>query len=637
MSRSAQILQQLELSHTVTGVELARLHGVGLRTIAKEVSAINHQLGSSGTVRALDGSYRLVVVDPERYRRIRRDLAQAEDSLHEPEARAAHLIAALFRATTPQPLDHLAEQMAVGRTTALGDLTRARELLEGSGLEIIGRPKVGLTLEGPEWFQRVFVLRHLFDRVYAGDPAETGLIGAVNAFADELHLSAFSRGDLLRWSTVALDRIRTGHALQTIPPEFADLASSPANTYASALAVELSERTGTPFTAAEATFLALPIAGMRTPDEVTQVGHLTQQDEIVALIDAIMAAVTAEMDIQVNRDDLLPEFTYHLDSMLNRTRYRIWIDDSTVATIGSEYPVANRMARIAARVIEERTGLRAADPEIAFLTAYFGVFVESRKPARRGHLSIAIVTGTGRVSGRLVEIQLRRILPPTAEYHIVPMDDRAATSDVVATADLVVAAPGARLGAGVPVIELDHIFDRRTLARQLGPLWFTLSFDAQQALDSGLSPIAAALDAEHFFVLDPGTDYLDAVEYMARRLEAAELVEAGFAERLLRREDRSTMRLDPWVAFPHTTLVEENQVVLAVGVIPQPEESDDVRLIVLMGIPANPERGEAMLIAIYEEVIRLAARRDVVDRLSRATSFESFFYSLDTVVNDEEQ
>lgn len=61
------------------------------------------------------------------------------------------------------------------------------------------------------------------------------------------------------------------------------------------------------------------------------------------------------------------------------------------------------------------------------------------------------------------------------------------------------------------------------------------------------------------------------------------------------------------------------------------------RLIVLMGIPANPERGEAMLIAIYEEVIRLAARRDVVDRLSRATSFESFFYSLDTVVNDEEQ
>lgn len=63
MSRATQILQQLELTHSATAVSLARLHGVGLRTIATEVSAINHLLGSAGTIKSVDGAYRLVVVD----------------------------------------------------------------------------------------------------------------------------------------------------------------------------------------------------------------------------------------------------------------------------------------------------------------------------------------------------------------------------------------------------------------------------------------------------------------------------------------------------------------------------------------------------------------------------------------------
>lgn len=635
MSRTTQILQQLELTHTASVTGLARLHGVGERTIVREVATINERLGASGAIREVSGGFRLVVVNPEEYKARKHEMERADSSFNEPPERVRYILARLFRAETPVPIEALAQQMSVSRSTAIADLARAREQAAAAGLQIVGRPKVGLTLEGTELAQRLAVLRSAFERAYSGESAPVEVVRIVTDFAAEQHLTAFSRDELLRWVMVAVDRVRGGHLVTELPAQYAELAQAPGRGAAQELTVRLGGVTGVAFTDEEVLFLTLPLAGMRTPEDVWALTEAPRA-ELKALIEDIVSAVRDEMNIRIASDDLLTEFAYHLGYMLDRTRYQIWIHDTGVTNIAEEYPVAHHMARIAARVIAERMGLQASESEVAFLAAYFGVFLESLR-ARSGHrtLQVAIVSGSGRVTARLIEAQLRRLMPSASIRTSVLVDDAANDPEALAGVDLVITTQGVEVATEAPVIELAHVFDRHTLAGELGQLRLRLPGEPHLMLAAGLSPLAAALDAEHFFVLPSGTSYPEALSTISTNLERAGLVEAGFTARLLEREQRATMRLDPWVAFPHLVMRQGTQVVLAVGLIRQPDTSDEVRIVVMMGLPVDLTDAEPLLIAAYEEIIRLAGRRDVVTRLSRLTTYEDFFYYMDRIANQE--
>lgn len=56
-----------------------------------------------------------------------------------------------------------------------------------------------------------------------------------------------------------------------------------------------------------------------------------------------------------------------------------------------------------------------------------------------------------------------------------------------------------------------------------------------------------------------------------------------------------------------------------------------------MGLPANPEMGEAMLIAIYDEIIRLGTNRESISEIANLKTYEEFFYFMDNLVNDKER
>ncbi len=71
-------------------------------------------------------------------------------------------------------------------------------------------------------------------------------------------------------------------------------------------------------------------------------------------------------------------------------------------------------------------------------------------------------------------------------------------------------------------------------------------------------------------------------------------------------------------------------MLLAVGVVPREPDEDGVRLIVLLGVPQDPRRGESVLIPVYDAVLRLGTRRDLLTRISHLTTFEEFYYFLAT-------
>ncbi|HHT11739.1 MAG TPA: PRD domain-containing protein, partial [Propionibacterium sp.] len=537
--------------------------------------------------------------------------------------RASYIVARLFRALLPVRTEELAAAMAVGRTTVVTDLVRVRELLAADDLAVEGRPNVGLTIEGPELQQRLHVLRRHFPLAYPADELQGRVERIVRERADEVGLEKIYVPELTRWATVCVDRTKVAQRIDYLPNRYAGLAATPAHGLASDLADRLEATFDIELGSDERLFLTLPIAGMRAPGDAEVAKRLSGTTEADELVDEVLTAVRSEMDIDLTATSFMAEFGRHLAYMLNRMRYRIWVDDKDVADVRAEFPVAYRMATVASRVIEAQVGMPVDDAELGFLATYFQVFLEARDRAA-SFLHLVIVATTGRVSAELVRLQLAKLVPASTQLDVVGQAE--ATTELLAQADLVVVAGDADIETSTPVLHVTRVLDRGALERQLERLQLRIPL---AGLTRAASVLAAAVDEQHFFALPADTDYEDAVDFMTGHLEARGLVEPGFGDLIREREARAEMQLDPWVGFPHATLTQQQGIMLAVAVIPRRADDDGVRLIVLLGVPPDSTHSEDVLVQVYDEVLRLGARRDLLDRLCHLTTFEQFYYFLE--------
>lgn len=617
MLRHSVILSKLEAARSVSAESLCSALGVGRRTLTNEISQLQELLGSSATIAVEDGWTRLVVADRPRYQALRAQVAGAPPSFNDANTRASYIIGRLFRSPFPIRIDELADEMSVGRTTLVADVARARQLLDGTELAIDGRPNVGLELVGPELQARLLVLKSHFVTAYAN--CFPDVRNACARLAEEVGLGEASIDELARWASVVVDRVGLGHGIGHLSQRYDRLRSSQAHAFAQRLVEELSAELGVALEGEESLFLSLPIAGSRSLGE-----RVLAEPQGDGLGDELIAAVRSEMDIDLSGSRFLGEFSRHVAFLLNRLRYQLTLSGDGISDPQGRFPVAHRMAQVAASVIEQEVGLPLNDAELALFAAYFQVFLEERQPVQPEFRHAVIVTEASSVTGELLRLQLAKHLPGSAE--ISTQSPGTASPDVLDLADLVVVTDDHAVQTHTPVIRVANASDIRGLNKVLKRVHLRMP---RGPGDEGASVLAGSLDETRFFRLPPGINYLDAVEFMCHQLEARGLVETGFRERIVDREHRSRMILDPWVALPHTTVYESNEALLAIGVIPYEPGELGPRLIVLLGVPEDAGLAEPVLLAIYDEVLRLGARHDLVEAVSRVTSYEEFYYFME--------
>ena len=459
MDREMWILRQLETSLTASAEALAERLQVSPRTITNAINTLNRMLAPAASVRPTGGRYRLYILDPQEYSQIRSRLVRATDSLNDPRHRRAQEFGVLLSAKHPVTSDDLADIVCTSRTTVLADIARLREALKPLGVRIEGRSNQGFSLAAEELDLRLAELTLYPAELVDEYPIDDDIVAVVSRITGQAHLSKPSRHYVRRWLTVLLDRTLTGHPLDAMSEEYQRLRNTPAHRIASKLLTEAEDLVSTTFPIEEELFLAMSVAGMRTPDSAQGRQLFPADEEVPGLVDAIFERIAEIMQIHLDADELADEFAHHLTFMLNRIRFRVTIDEESVRSIRYQYPVAHRMAEISRDVIEERTGMRISDSETGLLTGYHQVFLDSHRACP--YLRLAIVTATGRVSAHLMRIQLDKVLPHGTKYLMLTGDE--ADESTLARTDLVVATPDVditTLAVGdVPVIQLGQVFD----------------------------------------------------------------------------------------------------------------------------------------------------------------------------------
>lgn len=620
-NRIATILKNIEMQSVCSVENLATKLNVSQKTIRNDIKELNCLLGGYACISNNKGECKLIVFAPNGFSEIRNKICAQDDLFNSSQTRMAYMFWQLMHAKEPYLTDDLSEEMKVARTTTISDLNRLRKAIDKYDLKIKGKANTGLTLCGDEFKIRMFILENIYEQLYLNFPLGQTIREKLYDFQDRLSMDALGFGFFYRFFVVMIQRMESGHIIEALEPKYEDLYQSSAYNIVDEFLDEIEQVKGYEISKEERLFLSISVAGMRTPANTAEIEQKISISEGVAdMIIEMLDRIKEELNVTVIANELFDDFVYHVFFMINRLKYGFHIYNPMVDDFKNKYSVAYKMAEIGKEVLEERADIKMTEDEMGFLAAYFGVFLLEQEPEKK-RCRIAIVCGSGKIIGRLIENQLKKVfdIEPYFEFFYGGFDEQKKDDF-----DYIVTTTELDIDTETPVIFMDEVFDRAYIQRKFENIRY-LS-EAGRSIRKGIDSLFMnLLDDTRFFVLDEDSSYDENVDRMVRSLTNQGELDAGFAQRIREREKYSTMVLDQNIAFPHTKNMLP-KLTLALGVFPnmlKDEKYGSIRLIILLGIPESME-DDTVLVRLYDDILSIGKNPDVLPKIQSMESYREF-------------
>lgn len=622
----SQILQCFRRIPVITVSTLAAKFQVSERTIRNDIKQLNQELGGIASIEGNKGQYGLHIFSAEEFNKVFAKLSETDAFLNSPKNRMDYAFGRLVRSATPILTDQLAYEMNVGRSTLIGDLKKLREEVSEYGLAIEGKTSKGLVLHGEEINIRKYILEKNYQYIYKDYPLDREIVEVITTTFHNYSIERSVQQRFEQFVTLMLDRFLTGHYIGKLNSEHYRLGARDEFEIVNILVDNIGNLLDVEIPLEEKIFVFLPILGMRTPADITKLGPIKLDSNIPVLMENIIASIRQEMNINLVSNEFTQEFLYHLMFMCNRLKYGIKIQNPLLEDLQQKYPLAYQMAGVAARIVERDYGLQVSESEKGYLAAYFGVFLTENTVSRK-QFKIALVCGTGRVTARLVAIQLKKILDSSTILDTY--SDENITQEIMSEYDIVITTVPLSISCHRPVIRINEVFDEQEIRYKIEKAKYWDKIDLP-ILDNNWFVMSGFLDKNRFFLLDDNQTYEQAVDYMVDKLTVSGYLDEEFKERIHIREAKGTMIFGHSIAIPHSIQFVSDKLVLAVGVSQQPIccNAHKVQVIFLLGVPQEFDSDDSILIRVYDEIISLARNEEMLKKIASAKNFQELLGAL---------
>lgn len=620
-NRLARILNIMEQKQSVTVDYLSEKMDVSPKTIKNDIKEINNSLEGHAIVENKRNSYVFYIFDTDGYEQVKNKVYAHDDFMNSPNSRIVFIMQKLMNTDCPYLTDELAYDMNIGRSTVNGDLKRLRKILEEYEIEILGKTNTGISLNGDELEIRFFILENMYDGIYKDYPLDSDLIDAIKQIALEYELDSVAVEYFIKFFTVMIDRFLNGNPLSKLDKKYEELKESSAYIFAREIANNISKVLMTDLPEEEILFISIPIAGMRTPTNIKTIEKLQVKKTTEDLILKIKDKIKQEMNINIQSEQIMHEFMYHIQFMINRMKYGFKIRGIDCEEIKSSNSVAYTVAEVAASVIQNEENIEISNEEIALMSVYFGILIDKSNLEKNKIYNIAIICGTGRISARVVESNLKKIIKNETVMDLY--SDSNIDSEILDKYDLVVSTVKLDIDTKSEIIYIKDVLDRSELKRKIDLLKY--SDKKEISFIKGMDSIMLGiLDENRFFVLDKNYSYSENVNMMIDILENEGHLDGGFKERIRKREEKSSMIFEDTVAFPHTINYASKNIELALGVVPEnmsDKKGKDIKLVFLLGLPED-DGDDTVLVKIYDEIIKIASDKELVEEISKIENYK---------------
>lgn len=625
LTMDEKVSQIIEITRkrTYTSLDyLAEALEVSSRTIRNYMKQLNSDLnGIAQLVNDKGKGYRLIIEDEQLFEGLIEKINSEKNLLDSPQRRIAFIIDHLINQEGTNTLDEMAFEMNIGRTTLVNELKKASIILETYNLSVRGKQNSGMYLSGSELDLRFFIIDNVYDYLYSAYPIDEDIKEEIMRIAAENDLESTTQHRLMQFVIVMLDRLLKDHPLKGINEKHKKLLGTKDYQIALEIIEAIERKLPITIPEPEILFITLPIAGRRTPTNNRTMADITIPEDVKKLLQAIVEQVGFDKGIIEEYEGFFTDLQHHLTFMLNRLMLGLRIKNPLLGEVKEKYPVAFKMAEIAGRVIEKEYGLTVSEDELGYIAFYFGVFIGQNEVKVRRLKRVAVICGTGRGTAKLVAIQLQRVLNQNTEIDL--FSETEISKEILADYDIVFSTVKLSFETEPPLITIHEIFDEKSVSQQIEKVTYLQKFRLKDG-GNDHSIVKLLINEDKYFVLDSRKSYHENVDRMIAELVEKGFLDKGFKGRLKEREEKGSMVFDQYIALPHTVNHQSDKIELAVGVFPDKVTADgrEIKLVFLLGIPEQTDYDASLLIKIYDEIIRIAADKQLIEKLSGTASFE---------------
>lgn len=299
-------------------------------------------------------------------------------------------------------LDDLSEQFFVSRRSISNDLREVERQLAEYGLSIRRKPGYGICVVGRETNRRICIAAQRDESRPVGQQIQE-LVSRVLE-KEKFAMSTMALDNLAVHLEVAVERIRTGHAIESSDGMQADLPERILEV-ASHIAVQIENMTGVAFPLPEVYYIAMHLNGkqMYRANAMTSDENLVIPQEVNRIVSDMIEHIYEAFRIDFRDNlELRMGLCMHMVPLLARIKSGMRMKNPILQDIKREYPLAYEMATQACSVLRNVSPNPIKEDEIGYIAVSFALALERQKAKEWAPKNILIVCASGKGSAQLL-------------------------------------------------------------------------------------------------------------------------------------------------------------------------------------------------------------------------------------------
>lgn len=422
--RCGEILRRILQSTTALRVEvLAKDLGISERTIRYDLNRIDDYLKEQALPPLCRKPREGIFLDltPAQKARFQSGAYKEEPYRYvlSQKERIAAIAYALLSHNDYIPVQQLADNLHVSKTTIYADIQAFKELLDPTGRYIKAAKGKGVLLTGDESALRNLVLHSLLvnsDELNFSDvsylemfrliPLER-LQGFVKEAETQLNkfFSDYALRNMVLHLAIAVKRIQLGKTVEMVHEELSNLIKAPEFSVAAGIAARLEDACSVHIPESEIAYITIHLLGSSFSTE-------TQAQDIYLqmVVSTLIARMRQECGIRFDRDEQLYEnLGEHMGPAIYRLRHGININNPLIDEIKEDYPHIFECIRRAVSQLEKEWSIQLSDAECGYLAIHFLASRERMQRHRKRKARVMLVCDAGIGTSQLILLRLHSI------------------------------------------------------------------------------------------------------------------------------------------------------------------------------------------------------------------------------------
>lgn len=635
--KDAILLELLNKNGDVSFHGLCIQFKVSERTIRSEISDIKeilkkYQLHLKKTKGIHYHIERHHAVDIENIEKLKTEIEKAYfDDLYDTQNdRILYLLRRLVLSSEYLKLGDIADDMYVSKSTISADMNQVRAILRRYELVIQNKPHYGMKVEGSENAIRKCILDYglINEDVFSPnesldiwskimDDPDYELVDQV--LKEVMSQEAFQMygtflNNLIMHVLLAVKRIRSHcyveRNVNTICDGFQreyEAAKRIAAGIAAVMDIEFPE--------SEIRYLQLHMIGKQSES-----GDIEGYDDLQYLSERMIQSASDLYNCHFHEDEQLrKDLLVHLKAVKSRLEIGTHLRNPLMGEIKSQYPFAFEIA--ISCIKNEWNWMRLmSDDEIGYIAVHFAASLErTRKRTQIEFKNVLLVCASGIGTARLMEARLKQYFKE--RIHLVVHESIMHLKEIAFDAyDLILTT--------VP-IKGDH---QHVMCIHAIPSHVELEQIEQYLFqDKKMGFSIEQIFQEEFFTIREHANREELMEEICEELYQKGIVEKGFHEGVMQREECSTTAVGNLVALPHSIKPLAHRSIIYTCIIKNGigwTEEDDVQIIFLLAIRFREAK---WFMDIYDLIVQIVEEKEFVYRCIDCNSYDDFIRLLNDV------